>query len=203
MMATRVSRGVAFTRSSRFIRTCRTPRAAATPLDRGGRRTRWTNGVTARANGRSPAAAHDRTSQGAPDRHNEIGSNEPRPGSRTIPRWQRREAQASGSTWTPAIDAHKACHAEGRVGGSVGGSLAPAGPIHKRKRPASRTGRRRLKRRLWVNAVNYCGVRVSRNMGGYAINPFSRCRAITMRWISLVPSPISQILASRMNRSTG
>lgn len=31
-----------------------------------------------------------------------------------------------------------------------------------------------------------------------AIRSLSRWRAITMRWISLVPSPISQILASRM-----
>ena len=37
----------------------------------------------------------------------------------------------------------------------------------------------------------------------YAIIPFSKCRAITKRWISLVPSPISQILASRIKRSTG
>ena len=29
------------------------------------------------------------------------------------------------------------------------------------------------------------------------------CRAMTIRWISLVPSPISQTLASRIMRSTG
>lgn len=33
--------------------------------------------------------------------------------------------------------------------------------------------------------------------------PFSRCLAMTMRCTSLVPSPISQIFASRMYRSTG
>ncbi len=32
---------------------------------------------------------------------------------------------------------------------------------------------------------------------------FTRWRAITSRWISEVPSPISQILASRIIRSTG
>ena len=32
---------------------------------------------------------------------------------------------------------------------------------------------------------------------------FNSSRAITIRWISLVPSPISRILASRIIRSTG
>jgi hypothetical protein len=34
-------------------------------------------------------------------------------------------------------------------------------------------------------------------------SPLSRCRAMTIRWISEVPSPISPILASRIIRSTG
>lgn len=36
-----------------------------------------------------------------------------------------------------------------------------------------------------------------------SVSSFKRCLAITMRCISDVPSPISQILASRIIRSTG
>ena len=39
--------------------------------------------------------------------------------------------------------------------------------------------------------------------GAQPATSLSRWRAITRRWISLVPSPISQILASRIIRSTG
>ena len=101
---------------------------------------------------------------------------------------------------------------------SDGCTLAPIRPRHKRKRPVSRTGRRRRKRRLrelrGPAKTNYSG-RVHETEGVpqyiswrtvpviHSISPFSRCRAITMRWISLVPSPISQIFASRMKRSTG
>ena len=43
-----------------------------------------------------------------------------------------------------------------------------------------------------------------RDLGvGQSRMPRSRCRAITTRWISDVPSPISQIFASRIMRSTG
>jgi len=37
----------------------------------------------------------------------------------------------------------------------------------------------------------------------YSAMPLIRCRAMTIRWISDVPSPISPIFASRMKRSTG
>jgi len=47
-----------------------------------------------------------------------------------------------------AIDAWTACQAEGRADGSAGDTLVPEGPARKRKRPVSRTGRRRQKRRL-------------------------------------------------------
>jgi len=53
-----------------------------------------------------------------------------------------------GKTRSPAIDTHAVRRTVGRVGGSDGGALAPAGPFHKRKRPVSRTGRRRRMRRL-------------------------------------------------------
>ena len=36
-----------------------------------------------------------------------------------------------------------------------------------------------------------------------SVSSLRRCRAITIRWISDVPSPISQTLASRIMRSTG
>lgn len=36
-----------------------------------------------------------------------------------------------------------------------------------------------------------------------SINAPNSSRAMTIRWISLVPSPISQIFASRIMRSTG
>ena len=37
----------------------------------------------------------------------------------------------------------------------------------------------------------------------YPASSFNTCRAMTIRWISDVPSPISQIFASRIIRSTG
>jgi hypothetical protein len=50
-----------------------------------------------------------------------------------------------------------------------------------------------------------CFRKADNDLGSFAqsVSSLSKWRAITIRWISDVPSPISQIFASRIIRSTG
>ena len=72
-------------------------------------------------------------------------------------------------------------------------------------RPANRRGAD-IFVTVWVSRVpgprNGRGQR-ARADPTYSAIPLIRWRAMTIRWISDVPSPISPIFASRMNRSTG
>jgi hypothetical protein len=69
-------------------------------------------------------------------------------------------------------------------------------------RSAAGAGRSRANDTVVLLKVQ-CAFRKSDKDLDQSVSSFRRCRAMTIRWISEVPSPISQILASRIMRSTG
>ncbi len=203
-MATRTSRCVAEMRISRFM-CVRAASGRGRPHSR--RPSAWQEGGVAQGGGRQADAptlmhnsrlrfpeAHDRPCDGRQERVTSHGRC----------KLQRHEGTVRDSTASPAIGHDGHCLTPKGVGPPR--QRSPVRGVLQRGRPAVgwvTCGRRRFNGRESDGAWQTADGRYGHCSAVYAPSSRSSCREITMRWISLVPSPISQTFASRIMRSTG